>query len=128
MDPIADFIIRIKNAQRAGRQTVEIPFSGIKYEIAKLLQREGFLAGVEKKGAKTTERLELVLKYDQGAPAVQEMRRISRIGQRKYIKAAEIKPVRQGYGLAIISTPQGLLTDKEARKQRLGGEILFEIW
>jgi len=128
MDPIADLLIRIKNAQRAGHQTVEIPFSKIKLEIAKIMQREGFLAAIDRKGAKAKERLELTLKYDQGTPAIQDMKRVSRTGQRVYIKADQIRPIKQGYGVAIISTPRGLKTDKEARKEKVGGEILCEIW
>jgi len=128
MDPIADLLVRIQNAQRAGRDSLEVPFSKIKFEIAKILEKEGFLSGVEKRGAKTKEKLEISLKYNQGVPAIQELRRISRLGQRVYIKADKNKPVKQGYGIAIISTPDGLMTDREARKKKIGGEILCEVW
>ncbi len=128
MDPIADLLNRIKNAQKVGHESVEIPFSKAKFELAKILNREGFIVSVEKKGAKNREKLELKLKYNQGIPAIQDLRRVSKPGQRIYASVQKIKPVKQGYGLAIISTSFGLMTDKEARKNKLGGEILCEIW
>jgi small subunit ribosomal protein S8 len=128
MDPVSDLLIRIKNAQGAGRESLELPYSKIKFNIAKILEREGFLAGVERKGPKAKERLQLNLKYVQGAPTIQDLRRVSKIGQRIYTSAHKIKRVKQGYGLAIISTSQGLMTDKEAKQKKLGGEILCEIW
>ncbi len=128
MDPISDALTRIKNAQLAGRETLEIPFSKVKFEMAKIMEREGFLAQVEKKGVKDKQNLILKLKYNQGTPAIQDLRRVSKPSRRVYIRAAEIKPVKQGYGLAIISTSRGLLTAKEAKKNKLGGEILCEIW
>ncbi len=128
MDPISDALTRIKNAQLAGRETLEIPFSKVKFEMAKIMEREGFLAQVEKKGVKDKQNLILKLKYNQGTPAIQDLRRVSKLSRRVYIRAAEIKPVKQGYGLAIISTSRGLLTAKEAKKNKLGGEILCEIW
>jgi len=128
MDPISDMLTRIKNAQLAGRETLEINFSKVKFEMAKIMEREGFLAQIEKKGVKDKQNLILKLKYNQGTPAIQDLRRVSKPSRRVYIGAAEIKPVKQGYGLAIISTSQGLMTAKEAKKNKLGGEILCEIW
>lgn len=128
MDSISDLLIRIKNAQSAGHESLELPYSKFKFNIAKILEREGFLASVEQKGQKTKERLQLNLKYVQGAPAIQDLRRISKAGQRIYVPAQKIKRVKQGYGIAIISTSQGLMTDKEAKGKKLGGEILCEIW
>ncbi len=128
MDPIADLLNRIKNAQHSKHETVDMPFSKAKFAIAKILEQEKFLAGVERKGPKLKERLELKLKYNQDQPAIQDLRRVSHLGQRRYIKAEKIKPVKQGYGLAVISTSSGLMTDKEAKKKGIGGEIIFEIW
>lgn len=128
MDPISDFINRIKNAQKAGHEKLEISFSNMKFELAKVLSKENFIGPVERKGAKAKEKLEIFLKYENGAPAIQEAKRVSKPGQRIYGSSDKIKPVKQGYGLAIISTSRGLMTDKEARKQKLGGEILCEIW
>jgi len=128
MDPIADMLNRIKNAQKIGREVIEIPFSKVKFELAKIMEREEFLEKVEKKGIKTKQVLVLKLKYRQGVPAIDDLRRLSKPSRRLYIGFAEIKPVKQGYGVAIISTSRGLMTDKEARKNKLGGEILCEIW
>lgn len=129
MDPISDMLARIKNAQLAGRETLEIPFSKVKFEVAKIMEREEFLEKVEKKGIKTKQVLVLKLKYRQGGvAAIDDLRRLSKPSCRLYIGFAEIKPVKQGYGMAIISTSRGLMTDKEARKNKLGGEVICEIW
>lgn len=128
MDPIADLLVRIKNAQASSHESVEIPFSKVKLAIAKILEREGFVGLVEKKGLKNKEKIEIVLKYDQGAPAISELKRVSKPGQRIYIPGDKVRSVKQGYGRAIISTSRGLMTDKEAKKNRVGGEILCQVW
>lgn len=128
MDPISDMLNRIRNAQAVGHPTVEIPFSDLKYEIAKIMEKQGFLAKAEKKGKKLARVIEVDLKYDNKIPAISGLKRISRQGQRIYKGFKELRPVRSGYGITIISTPKGLMTDKEARKQRLGGEVLCEVW
>lgn len=128
MDPIADLLVRIKNAQASGHENVEAPFSKVKFEVAKILEKEGFVSLVEKKGVKGKEKVEISLKYDQGVPAISGIKRVSKPGQRIYIGSEKIRPIKQGYGRAIISTSQGLMTDKEAKKENMGGEILCEIW
>lgn len=128
MDSISDMLIAIKNAQAVGHQTVEVPFSNFKYEIAKILQREGFVEKIEKKGRKTKRFIEITLKYENKIPVISGLKRISKPGQRIYLPAKKIKKVKGGYGIAIISTSKGLMTDKEARKQKLGGEVICEIW
>ncbi len=128
MDPIADLLIRIKNSQAAGRETVEAPYSGVKLAIAKILEAEGFVDKVERKGSKNKEKLEIRLRYNQGIGAISGARRISRPGQRAYAPAIKLKPVKQGYGLAIVSTSQGIISGKEARRKKIGGEVLCEIW
>jgi len=128
MDPIADLLVSIKNAQSIGHETVETPFSKVKFAIVKILEKEGFLGGTEKKGAKNKEKLEIRLKYDKGVPAIQGLKRVSKPGRRIYVAAQKLKLVKQGYGIAIVSTSQGLMSDKEAKKKRLGGEIICEIW
>jgi len=128
MDPISDLLNRIKNAQKVGHAEMEIYFSKLKFELAKILVREGFLESAEKKGQKGREKISIRLKYNQGKGAIQDIKRVSKPGQRIYKGNEEIKPVRQGYGLAVVSTSGGLMTDKEARKNKLGGEILCEIW
>ncbi len=128
MDPIADLLVRIKNAQASSRESVEVPFSKAKLAIAKILEREGFVGAVEKKGLKNKEKIEIILKYDQGAPAISELKRVSKPGQRIYISGDKVRSVKQGYGRAIISTSRGLMTDKEAKKNKIGGEILCQVW
>jgi len=128
-DPICDMLNRIRNAQAVLKETVDIPFSDLKYGIAKILEKKGFVAKVEKKGKKVRRTIEITLKYDANQPVISGLKRISKPGQRIYKKAKEIKPVKGGYGVAVISTPrEGLMTDKEARKKKLGGEIICEVW
>ncbi|KKT26677.1 MAG: 30S ribosomal protein S8 [Parcubacteria group bacterium GW2011_GWA2_43_9b] len=128
MDPIADLLVRIKNAQAAGREITEAPFSRVKLAIAQILETEQFIDKVEKKGARNNEKLEIKLKYDRGVGAIGGIKRVSKPGQRAYAPSPKIKFVKQGYGLSIISTSQGIMTDKEARKKKIGGEVLCEIW
>jgi len=127
-DPVTDMLNRIRNAQAVLKETVDIPISNLRYEIAKILEKGGFVAEVEKKGKKTKKVIEITLKYNEKVPVISGLKRISKPGQRIYKKAKELKPVRGGYGIAIISTSKGLMTDKEARKQKLGGEVICEIW
>jgi small subunit ribosomal protein S8 len=127
-DPITDLLNRIRNAQAVFHPTVEIPFSNLKYEITKILEKERFIEKTEKKGKKARKTIEIVLKYDGKIPAISGLRKISKPGQRIYKSLKDIKPVKGGYGVLIISTSKGLMIDKEARKKRLGGEILCEVW
>jgi len=125
VDPISDMLTRIRNAQSAGHLTVAIPLSKIKYEIARILKQENYIDNYKKIGKGNKKILEIDLKYP---VAIKEIKRISKPGRRLYAKAPELKQVKSGYGISIISTSKGLMTNKEARKTRLGGEILFEIW
>ena len=127
-DPISDMLNRIRNAQAVGHLAIEIPFSNLKYEIAKILQRKGFIEKVEKKGKKVKKTMEITLKYQDNAPVISGLKRISKPGQRIYIDSRKIKKVRQGFGMIIISTSKGLMTDTEAKRQKHGGEVLCEIW
>ena len=128
MDPIADMLTSIRNAQAVLKETVIFPYSEIKFEIAKILKKENFVEKIEKKGRKTRKSIEIKLKYEDKKPAISSLKRISKPGQRIYTAAGKIRKVRDGYGMAIISTSKGLMTNKEARKQNMGGEILCEIW
>jgi len=128
VDPITDMLNRIRNAQAVLKETVEVPFSNLKYEIAKILEKNGFIEKVEKKGKKTKKIIEITLKYDNKIPAISGLKRISKPGQTIYLGHRKIKRVKGGYGIAIISTSKGLMTDKEARKQKLGGEVICEVW
>lgn len=128
MDPISDMLTAIRNAQAVGHPTVKIPFSNLKYGIAKILEREGWIEKVEKLGRKK-KFLKITLKYEENKiPAISGLKRISKPGQRIYKGYREIKKVKGGYGMAVISTSKGLMTDREARKNKIGGEVLFEIW
>ncbi len=127
VDPISDMLIRIKNAQAVSHQTVNIPFSKAKFNLAKVLEKEGLIESITTYGRKIKKIIEIKLKYKEGQPVIKELKRISKPGQRIYLKKSQVKPVKQGYGLAIISTSQGLMTNKQARKKGLGGEVLCEI-
>jgi small subunit ribosomal protein S8 len=128
-DPISDMLIRIKNAHSSHHPTVDIPFSKMKLRIAEILKQEGFILDFKKKGKNAQKMIKIKLKYLEGStPAISGLKRISKPGQRIYKKAKEIKKVKGGYGIAIISTSKGIMTDKEARKQKLGGEVIAEIW
>lgn len=124
-DPIADMLNRIKNAQNVSNETVVFPFSGIKYEIALILQKEGFINSIEKKGRKDKKIIKIDLKYPS---AINGIKRISKPGQRIYASSGQIKPVKEGRGIAIISTSRGIMSDKETRKNKLGGEIICKVW
>jgi len=128
MDPITDMFNRIRNAQAVLKATVDNPFSNLKYEIAKILEKEKFVEKIEKKKKDLKRIIEITLKYTNNAPAISNIKRISKPGQRIYLPSTKIKRVRSGYGIAIISTSKGLVTDKEARKQKLGGEVICEVW
>lgn len=128
MDPISDMLVRIKNAQAVSHKTVEMPFSKVKFELAKLLEKESLVGKVDTKGKKISKVIEIGLKYENGKPAIEEIKRVSKPGQRVYAKKKALRPVRQGYGLAVVSTSQGLMTDKQARLKGLGGEIICEIY
>ena len=127
-DPISDMLTRIRNAQAVSHKTVSIPFSKLKFNLAKILEKTGFIGAVSSQGRKINKTIKIVLKYEEGAPVISELKRISKQGQRIYIKKSDLKPVRHGYGIAVISTPSGLMTNIEARKKGLGGEIICEIW
>lgn len=134
MDPIANMLAQIRNAQAVGQEMVRVPFSKIKMELAGILIKNGYLGGVEKRGKKIKKTLELTLKYHPSepgqpkAPAISGARRISKPGRRIYLGYKDIRPIKQGVGIGIISTPKGLMTAAEARKARLGGEVVCEVW
>lgn len=126
-DPIADMLTRIRNALLAKHEVVEIPYSRLKYEIAKILSELGYLGEVEKRG-KRQRMIAVRLRYEAGKPILEGLRRVSRSGQRMYVGKDTIPSVKQGLGVAVLTTPQGLMTSREAKKRRIGGEVLFEVW
>ena len=128
VDPIADMINRIKNAHAVKKETVEVPFSKIRFEIGKVLERTNFLKKVDLKTKKGKSSIELTLSYKDGVAKISGVRRVSKPGKRTYAPASKLKRVTRKEGIAIISTSKGLMSAGEARAQNLGGEILCEIW
>ena len=126
-DPIADILIRIKNAQAVKKETILVPFSKLKQEMARVLKQAGFILDYEKKGRTVVnKKLEIKLKYSNSFPVISSTKRISKPGQRIYIKHNEIFSKGRGI-LQIISTSKGIMSDADARKSKLGGEVLCEI-
>ena len=123
-DPIADMLTRIRNAQMVQKSHVELPHSKLKEAVAKVLHDEGYIAGYEvlRNGPKAT--LKVALKYYAGRPVIDRIERVSRPGLRIYRGADELPKVQNGLGIAIVSTPKGVMSDREARKARVGGEVL----
>ena len=122
-------MVRLKNAGAVKKTVATIPYSSLKMAIAEKLKEAGYVAGIEKKGKKVKKTLDVTIAYTpSGAPRISGARRISKPGRRMYKSVNEITPVRYGHGALILSTPKGIKTDKEARKEKVGGEALFEIW
>ena len=128
-DPIADLLTRIRNAQTARHDALKLPYSKIKLGLVKVLCEEGFIASfgvVEEEGLK---KINVVLKYSRDRlPIVSEITRISRPGRRVYVGYESLRPVRNGMGVVILSTPKGVLTDKKAKEAKVGGELLCTVW
>ncbi|MDO8486082.1 MAG: 30S ribosomal protein S8 [Candidatus Staskawiczbacteria bacterium] len=127
-DPITDMLNQIRNAKAVAKPEVSIPFSNAKYEIAKILMQEGFIGEVKKVAKGKAKIMKIVLKYDNGVSKILDLKRVSKPGQRIYAKATEIKRVKGGYGISVISTSKGLMTNKKAHKLKLGGEVICEVW
>ena len=129
LDPIADMLTRIRNAQRAGHQEVVIPSSKLKLAIAKILEKEHFIGKTVTEKIGQFENIRIVLKYipvsqTQKDPAIREIKRVSREGQRIYIKREDIRKVKNGYGVAVVSTSKGVMTHNDAKSNNLGGRLL----
>jgi len=128
-DTVGDFIIQLKNAGMAGKKQVSLPYSKLKHSIAQKLVEKGYVESAEMQGKQVTKTLEVALKYTEGGKhQIIGVKRVSKPGRRLYAKATEIYPVKFGKGHMVLSTPVGILTDDEARKQHVGGEQLFMIW
>lgn len=128
-DPISDMLTRLRNASMVHAKEAVMPHSKMKFAIAKILQSEGYLSGVEtlNDGAKTM--LRVTLAYNtHGEPAISSLTRMSKPSRRVYVKADDLGSVRSGMGCAILSTPNGIMTNREARKRRLGGEVICEVF
>jgi len=127
-DKIADMLIRIKNAGDAGKESTIIPHSNLRLSVAEALLKHGYIVSVAKKGKKTKKALEIGIAYKEGKPKVGDVKRISKLSRRVYYGFRDIKPVKNGYGILMLSTPKGILSGDEARKENVGGEALFKIW
>lgn len=127
-DPIADMLTRIRNANQMKHEKVDIPASKLKKEVLELLKKEGYIVSVQVVNNKPQDILRVTLKYMQNDRVVKGLKRISKPGLRVYAKTNEIPKVLNGLGIAVISTSQGVMTDREARKLKVGGEILAYVW
>lgn len=129
MDPVSDLLARIRNAHLAKHDRVDVPTSKLKAEICRIFKEEGFIRNFRLVDQQPISVLRIFLEYDEsGSPAINHLRRISKPGRRVYRGAEDIRPVLNGRGLGVISTNQGLLSDRQARERRLGGEVLYEVW
>jgi small subunit ribosomal protein S8 len=126
-DPIADMLTRLRNAAMVRKQEVVLPLSRMKFEIAKILEKEGYLSGVEKTDADHGQ-LKLKMRYDENGAAIRDIRRVSKPGLRVYATKTELPRVLNGQGIAIVSTSAGLMTNRDARKRGLGGEVVCEVY
>jgi len=128
MDSISNMIIMIKNGSLAGKESVVFPYSKIKNAIAECLKKEGYVSDLSKKIKNGQPMLEVKLIYVEGKPRITEVERISKQSRRVYYGMKDIHSVRSGSGLLVLSTPKGILSGKDARKEQVGGEALFRIW
>jgi small subunit ribosomal protein S8 len=127
-DPIADMLTRIRNAAQSGHRWVDLPPSNQKVEIAKLLKEQHFIFDHKLLDDGRHGLLRIYLKYHEGSPVIRHIERVSRPGRRQYVGVSDIPRVKNGLGLAILSTPRGLLSDKAARREGVGGELLALVW
>ncbi|MDP2946632.1 MAG: 30S ribosomal protein S8 [Nanoarchaeota archaeon] len=131
IDPISDMLTRIRNAQAVGHKTVDFPYSKIKLELAKILENEGYLSGAKELGKGVERAIEVILKYKDArnvSPKIQGLMRVSRSGQRIYVAKKDLIKYSQGRGVIILTTSTGLMTDKDAKKKRIGGEIICRVF
>jgi len=133
LDPISDMLTRIRNAQMSGHKEVVIPASKLKLAIVKILEKSDFIEMARMDKSEKLKTIRVVLKYDkisntQKTPAITGIKRVSKEGQRVYVKKNNIGKVKNGYGIVVISTPRGVMTGAEARKMGLGGECICEVW
>jgi small subunit ribosomal protein S8 len=127
-DPIADLFTRIRNAYMAHHHQLSLPHSKLREQICRLLAKEGYLDKITVNKDKNLTTLLIKLRYVNNLPAITNLKRVSKPGRRWYVRSDQIKPVLAGQGIALISTSQGLLTDKQARAQNIGGELICQVW
>ena len=126
-DPIADMLTRIRNAQHARKANVGMPTSNVKISIAKVLESEGYIGGFQVQGDGAKSQLVIALKYFQGQPVIEELGRVSRPGLRQYRRRDDVPRISGGLGIAVVSTSKGVMTDRAARKEGVGGEVLCYV-
>ena len=127
-DPVADFVTRIRNAIRARHQKLDVPASKLKAEIARILKEEGYISNFKTQEEDGKQILRVYLKYGGAEAAIRDLARISRPGCRVYVGRDEIKRVQGGLGISIMTTPKGVMTGRQARREGVGGEVLCEVW
>ena len=127
-DPIADMLTRVRNAVLVRRAEISLPYSNIKESIAKLLKENNFIDGVHVTGEKTTKTLTLVINDERSNPRITEITRLSTPGKRLYVGAQEIRRVKHGRGIVIVSTSKGIMSDDDARAQHVGGELICKVY
>lgn len=127
-DPISDMLTRIRNASAVKKPEIVLPYSKIKFSLAKILEKEGYVGKVEKTDDGRFDQLRIELKYADNKALIQKLSRVSKPGRRVYAKHNELPNVLSDMGIAIVSTPNGLMTNKEARKRHLGGEVICEVY
>ena len=127
-DPIGDMIARIKNSQLRNHKKVELPSSKFKIKIADVLKNEGYIIDYKTSSEENKPTLEIVLKYSYGTPVISSIQRISKPGRRVFSSAESLPKINNGLGIAIVSTPKGVMTDIDARKQNIGGEIICKVF
>lgn len=127
-DKISNLIISIKNAYNAKHLSFVTPYTKLNASILEVLRKEGFIMDFDEEGKGIDKKILVKLKYENGNPAVSDVSRVSKQSKRVYVGYKDLVPVRNGYGISVISTPEGIMSDKEAKKKKLGGEELFKIW
>ncbi|HEY4502463.1 MAG TPA: 30S ribosomal protein S8 [Candidatus Paceibacterota bacterium] len=127
-DPVADFITQLKNAAAVKKASVSVPYSKLKHAVATKLAEGGYVQTISKRGKKARKLLEVEIRYDNGSSRIKGVDRVSKPGRRIYMSVSSIQPVRFGKGSLILSTPKGIMTGEEAKKEHVGGEVLFKIW
>ena len=127
-DPIADMLARMQNAAQAGHERLAVPYSKVLWSVVELLENQGFVSEFGKKQKAGQNYIEVQLKYDNGRPAITGTKRVSKLSRRFYSGSRKLWRVRGGYGLLAVSTPEGVMTGREAKNKNLGGEVLFEVW
>ena len=128
MDPISNMLIMMKNAGISNKETVSFPYSKLKHAVAECLKKEGYVTSVAKKTKKDMPVLEVALTYVNGKAKLSDGERVSKPSRRVYYGVKDIRPVRNGFGTLVLSTPKGIISGKEAKKEQVGGEALFKVW